>query len=658
MKKIFLFILCFLLAAAAPLRAADKTEQRITDGAGNPVPVESDVQKRDYLASRLATLRTPLKVKFLCGGAACSDAVLPIMSDALTRLQTAFNQWVTAANKQLDSKNQIRPVTVVRVKGGVSDLIVDLKYPDIWLIFNEGSPSARGGLFYDNKTGILELRYPYEWKAYLSKLAGEKERVYMNGQLQEIDKTEEELLARYKDNIALFYGSRNYKELEKDNPKLFKTLEEHADWVNQLPPVFDVTYQHIVSHELGHVLGLGHTDAASASIMHARFELEGPAKEGDFPLLGETDGANLAALYCYYANRDAVKRGRKPVFKLAEAAKRQEDTQTVKKEMKASAQDLAAQLAAQRAALQVPSSVGASGPLKNPLGSPADAPVSAPKVRADAVPATAAAPASSVTAASSAALLKAEQKKELDSFLARNNVSLKKALQKKNIGAPLNAQEAALLARYGALYQNYAQKAPGVSEQQAKAVSAPAAPVQPAKVYCAVCGKEIADPADAYQASSSRAVHKHSRCAYQYFSRRYSVDAQSLDEYEAFHFFGAPAGVTAAKGLMKDLGLTPSDVRSYANVSRQEAARQREEMAKAKKEREEKARADSETPAVYQTVTDADVQRFIRDNSKTLNTLRRKQKAGQALSQKERLVWQNYQQLIHNQKLTQTYQKN
>ena len=654
MKKLFLFILLCFLAGAVPLRAAD-TEQ-ITDAAGNPVPTGVDVHKRDYLASRLVTLRTPLKVKCLSGGYACSDAVSPIMADAMTRLQTAFNQWISVANQQLDPKNQIRPVTVVKVKEGVPDLIVDLKYPDIWLIFNEGSPSARGGLSYDNKTGILELRYPYEWKAYLSKLAGEEQRG-PNGQLLPIDKTEEELLTRYKDNIALFYGSRNYKELENDNPKLFKTLEAHEDWVNQLPSVFDITYQHIVSHELGHVLGLGHTDAASSSIMHARFELEGPAIADDFPVLGETDGANLAALYCYYANRNAVKRGQKPVFKMLETAKRQEETQTVKREMKASAQDLAAQLSAQRAALQVPSSAGAAGPLKNPLGSPAESPVSAPQVRADAVPATAVAPASVASASSSAALLKAEQKRELDSFLAQNRVSLKQAVQKKNIGAPLSAQEAALLSRYGALYQNFAQKAPSVSEQQTKEIPvSAAAPAAPAKVYCSVCGQEITNASDAYQATANRAVHKHARCAYQYFSRRYSVDAKSLDDYEAFHFFGAPAGVTAAKGLMKDLGLTPADVRRYANVSRQEAARQREEMAQAKKEREEKARAENETPALYQTVTDADVQNFIRANSQTLNALRRKQKEGQTLSQKERLVWQNYQQLIQNRKLTQTYQ--
>ncbi len=178
------------------------------------------------------------------------------------------------------------------------------------------------------------------------------------------------------------------------------------------------------------------------------------------------------------------------------------------------------------------------------------------------------------------------------------------------------------------------------------------APAKSAKLVCAICGKKIASEADAYipPEKSRGPVHKHSECAFKYFARFYSGDNARLERYGKYYFLNEPSGVTAAKGLMKKLGLTPEEVNTYAAASR-EAARvkaqeQRESLDRAKKWDELKAAYESACSGAYVKVSQADKERFIYNNRVTLNAIRRKQKANKKLTKKERLVWQNYQNMM------------
>lgn len=183
--------------------------------------------------------------------------------------------------------------------------------------------------------------------------------------------------------------------------------------------------------------------------------------------------------------------------------------------------------------------------------------------------------------------------------------------------------------------------------------SAPAK--KPVELVCAICGKKIENEADAYipPEKSRGPVHKHSECAYKYFSRFYAVDNTSLDKYTAFYFLNEPAGVTAAKGMMKKLGLTPKEVKEYAGATReaaQEAAQKRREAAeRAKKGNALKAAYNQACSGVYVKVSQADKEKFLYDNRVALNSIRKKQKENKRLTKKEQLVWQNYQNMLANE---------
>jgi len=191
-----------------------------------------------------------------------------------------------------------------------------------------------------------------------------------------------------------------------------------------------------------------------------------------------------------------------------------------------------------------------------------------------------------------------------------------------------------------------------------KAVPVPAAapvssaPEAPKELRCSVCGKPIVSETDAYipPEKSRGPVHKHSECAFKYFSRFYSVDNASLDSYGKFYFLNEPSGVTAAKGLMKKLGLTPAEVKTYTESARETARlaaqRQQEDMERSKKWSELKAAYEAACSGSYVHVVQADKEKFVYDNRVALNSIRRKQKEDKKLTKKERLVWQNYQSIL------------
>lgn len=165
---------------------------------------------------------------------------------------------------------------------------------------------------------------------------------------------------------------------------------------------------------------------------------------------------------------------------------------------------------------------------------------------------------------------------------------------------------------------------------------------KPAELVCSVCGKKIANEDDAYipPEKARGPVHKHSECAYKYFSRFYSVDNSSLDRYNQSYFFSKePADVTAAKGLMKKLGLTPAEAKSYASSSReayraqeQKRQQQQQEEAAAKQKRQQDAKKCSS----YAVVTADDVKAFETANRASFAAIARREKAGKKLTEKQK----------------------
>lgn len=177
------------------------------------------------------------------------------------------------------------------------------------------------------------------------------------------------------------------------------------------------------------------------------------------------------------------------------------------------------------------------------------------------------------------------------------------------------------------------------------------APAEPAELVCAICGKKIASEADAYipPERSRGPVHRHSECAFKYFSRFYSVDNTSLEQYsKSYLFTNEPRDVTAAKGLMKKLGLTPEEVKMYTANSRRQAQQQREALESAKKSDELKAAYKRVCAEVYVKVSKSDKEKFLLDNRVALNSIRRKQKDNKKLSKKEQRVWHRYQNMMAN----------
>ena len=126
------------------------------------------------------------------------------------------------------------------------------------------------------------------------------------------------------------------------------------------------------------------------------------------------------------------------------------------------------------------------------------------------------------------------------------------------------------------------------------------------------------------------------------------MDNTSLERYGKYYFFNQPSDVTAAKGLMEKLGLTPDEVKTYTANARRQAQQQREDLERAKKSDELKAAYKRVCAEVYVKVSQSDKEKFFFDNRVALNSLRRKQKDNKKLSKKEQRVWQRYQNMMAN----------
>ena len=189
----------------------------------------------------------------------------------------------------------------------------------------------------------------------------------------------------------------------------------------------------------------------------------------------------------------------------------------------------------------------------------------------------------------------------------------------------------------------------------------PAAP--PAELVCSVCGQKIANEADAYipPERGRGPVHKHSECAFKYFSRFYSVDNTSLEQYNKSYLFGGePRDVTAAKGLMKKLGLTPAEVKEYALAARAayraEADRYTQQQQADAAAREQRQR-DLQTCANYVVVTADDIARFESANRGVLDAIAKRERERKNLTDKQKHVKRRLAQMKANQALTDYCQK-
>lgn len=171
---------------------------------------------------------------------------------------------------------------------------------------------------------------------------------------------------------------------------------------------------------------------------------------------------------------------------------------------------------------------------------------------------------------------------------------------------------------------------------------------------CSVCGKDFSS-GDKYEATASRLVHKHSMCAYKYFARRFPTDAESLKSYDASYSFSIPSKVTAARGLMGDLGITSRDIKRFADQENEDKAAQLAALSEAKKEREEAARVQDQQPKFYQQVKLEDISSYAAENKDILKSIRTKNKVGKPLSSKETRVLNRYQQMYKNFELTKKY---
>lgn len=176
-------------------------------------------------------------------------------------------------------------------------------------------------------------------------------------------------------------------------------------------------------------------------------------------------------------------------------------------------------------------------------------------------------------------------------------------------------------------------------------------------IVCEICGQEIEAGKTYYKRTSSKAVHRHSQCAYKYFTKKHAVDDAALNTYEKAYWFGlTPANVTAAKGLLRDLDLTVADLRRYRSAEeheRQNAQRLAEEARaqdQARKDAQDLLHADCSS---YVVVTEGDVARFEEEHASMLRSLRRKEmRRDPQRTAKEKRFEQQYAQLKENQAKT------
>ena len=556
-------------------------------------------------------------------------------------VEQAWKDWRNAANSWLPQKYQLPNLkfslidayaSTAPVNTAAVQLSLEVMTEDVYSPTSESGDIRGIGLSYYTKDGAGYGRLIFimqkawvDWIASLDKSPEEQQKAAEAYRAAVV----EQIVGSTDNSDTLVQQYLNAMPLDKP-----ETWQTEGPWAYY--------NQQVMTHELGHILGLVHIDNEPNSIMS-------PTVQGKLSVVlpSNEDGLRLATLVCWYHNQRAKRTVCVPLTQ-------KQDTQERQQAVKKALLDLKKM---QLVSDTIPSAKVSPLPTSVPqmdIAGYTPAPAQKP-ARASAKSAMKFTPPSALPQPV------AQQPKRQQAFaLPSQPNSYRPTINRAAPTAYADLQNA----RPNPLKVQGHQ--PGVytaslprTKAQGKAGSASAGQVQTpaaggtqkAKPICFICGKEI-EGNDYYSFTESRHVHKHSDCAYRAFARYHKTDNESLARYEDFYFFRIPQDVVQAKEDMRNLGLNFMDIRRYAAKDAREAAQSQKTLAAANQARSKRAQKDQKC-RFYVRVTATDIQRFVAENRDILRSIRQKVNASASLSKKETMINRQYQQLNANYKLTQ-----
>ncbi len=584
----------------------------------------------------------------------------PAIEALFSYLTQAWADWRSAANAWLPKKYQLPDLSFTLVDGYKKDVSNQPRWDSSTLnialeavsgkngfSYSDVPEAVRGvGLSFYNKQGAgygwIQFFMEQEWLDWFNSLSKTPEE--QAAAAEEYKRAAGAWLAGdFYDASTQGQGYDWLKGLSEKSRQYMQTFSKTAPetWHKQGP--WAEYNQYVMTHELGHVLGLTHVQEGP-SVMTKEVMGSGVFR----PTV--QDGLRLATLVCWYHNQKAK---RQVCLPLQESTEAQQAKATVQKSLYS--------LQKMETLLPGISSIPAA-PVPDKL------PQMLPPVRP--------LPLAAVPQKDSASVLsenKANQKEA--AFTPIQTIPSKRvpAYPSKTPSAPaqplIAAQPQPRLtppARVEILpkqtsAQPFVRKEPALSvppETGERQISPPAsaAPVAaphkeaPNKPVCFVCGKAL-EEGEYYSFAESRHVHKHSECAYRAFARYHKTDSASLARYEDFYFMHVPQDVVQAKADLRALELTIADIRRYAAQNEAAAAKHKQALAAADQAARNRAQLEKKCQ-FYMHVTSADVQRYARENQAVLKKIAQKQQGGRPLSKKESLTQRYYEQLLKNYQLT------